>query len=85
MQIIHTDKAPAAIGPYSQAIVAGGFLFTSGQIPVDPATGAFAGDTIELQTHQSLKNLKAILEGKKVPYQKEVNKPYKPVGEPVTY
>lgn len=59
---IHTPNAPAAIGPYSQAIEVGDLIFVSGQIPVDPATGAFAGDTIELQTHQSLKNLKAILE-----------------------
>ena len=61
-QAIHTEQAPAAIGPYSQAIKAGGFLYVSGQIPVDPATGAFAGETIEIQTEQSLKNLKAILE-----------------------
>ena len=59
---IHTPHAPAAIGPYSQAIRTGGLIFVSGQIPVDPATGAFAGDTIEAQTRQSLENLKAILE-----------------------
>lgn len=61
-QAIHTEQAPAAIGPYSQAIKAGGFIYVSGQIPVDPATGAFAGESIEIQTEQSLKNLKAILE-----------------------
>lgn len=61
-QIIHTDKAPAAIGPYSQAVKAGNMLFVSGQIPIDPATGAFAGEDIETQTRQSLTNLKAILE-----------------------
>ncbi len=59
---VHTEQAPAAIGPYSQAIEANGLIFVSGQIPVDPATGAFAGNDITAQTHQSLKNLKAILE-----------------------
>ena len=59
---IHTDKAPAAIGPYSQAVQAGNMLFISGQIPVDPATGAFAGDDISTQARQSLTNVKAILE-----------------------
>ena len=59
---IHTDKAPAAIGPYSQAVCVGSLVFVSGQLPVDPATGAFAGTDIETQTHQSLKNIKAILE-----------------------
>ncbi|MBO4838706.1 MAG: RidA family protein [Lachnospiraceae bacterium] len=59
---IHTPHAPAAIGPYSQAIEVGNLIFVSGQIPVDPATGAFAGDDITSQTHQSLKNLRAILE-----------------------
>ena len=49
MNVVHTDKAPAAIGPYSQAIILNGVLFTSGQIPVDPATGEVAGDTIEAQ------------------------------------
>lgn len=61
-QIIHTDKAPAAIGPYSQAVKAGNMLFVSGQIPIDPATGVFAGEDIVTQTRQSLTNLKAILE-----------------------
>ncbi len=61
-QIIHTDKAPAAIGPYSQAVKAGNLLFVSGQIPIDPATGAFAGHDINSQTRQSLTNVKAILE-----------------------
>ena len=61
-RIIHTDKAPAAIGPYSQAVQAGNMLFVSGQIPIDPATGAFAGEDIVTQTRQSLTNLKAILE-----------------------
>lgn len=62
MQTISTANAPAAIGPYSQAKVSGQFVFTSGQIPVDPATGAFAGTTIEAQAEQSCKNVIAILE-----------------------
>ncbi len=61
-QIIHTDKAPAAIGPYSQAVKTGNLLFVSGQIPIDPATGEFAGNDITTQTRQSLNNVKAILE-----------------------
>ena len=61
-QIIHTDKAPAAIGPYSQAVKTGNLLFVSGQIPIDPATGVFAGSDITSQTRQSLTNVKAILE-----------------------
>jgi 2-iminobutanoate/2-iminopropanoate deaminase len=58
---VKTDKAPKAIGPYSQAIKANGFIFVSGQIPLDPATGEIVGSTIEEQTHQVLKNIKAIL------------------------
>ena len=58
---IHTDRAPAAIGPYSQAIQAGNTIYVSGQIPIDPATGAFAGNDITTQTRQSLTNIKAIL------------------------
>ena len=61
MKVIFTEKAPAAIGPYSQAIVAQGLVFASGQIPVDPATGAPAGDTIDTQAEQSCKNVAAIL------------------------
>ena len=59
---IKTAQAPAAIGPYSQGIKANGFIYVSGQLPIDPATGAFAGDDIVSQTHQSLKNIKAVLE-----------------------
>ena len=59
---IKTDKAPKAIGPYSQAIVANGFVFASGQIPIDPATGELNTGTIEEQTRQVLKNLTAVLE-----------------------
>lgn len=58
---IHTESAPAAIGPYSQAIQAGNTLYVSGQIPIDPATGSFAGEDITTQTRQSLKNIQAIL------------------------
>ena len=58
---IHTNNAPAAIGPYSQAVQTGNMLFVSGQIPIDPATGAFAGEDIVTQTHQSLTNVKNIL------------------------
>ncbi|MDY3226045.1 MAG: RidA family protein [Candidatus Faecousia sp.] len=61
MNIIHTEKAPAAIGPYSQGYEAGGFVYTSGQIPVDPATGAIP-DGIEAQCDQSCKNVAAILD-----------------------
>ena len=59
---IHTDNAPAAIGPYSQAIQAGNTIYVSGQLPIDPATGAFAGDDITAQTRQSLTNMKNILQ-----------------------
>ncbi|MDO4315206.1 MAG: RidA family protein [Oscillospiraceae bacterium] len=59
--IVSTAKAPAAIGPYSQAVQAGGLVITSGQLPIDPATGAFP-EGIQAQTRQSLTNVKAILE-----------------------
>ena len=62
MKITSTPNALAAIGPYSQAVQAGNLLFVSGQIPVDPATGAFAGEDISTQARQSLTNLKNILE-----------------------
>ena len=58
---IHTPNAPAAIGPYSQAIQTGNMLFVSGQIPIDPATGVFAGEDIATQTRQSLTNVSNIL------------------------
>lgn len=61
MKVVYTDKAPAAIGPYSQAIILNGVLFTSGQIPVDPATGEINGDTIETQAEQVMKNLGEVL------------------------
>ncbi len=61
MKKINTQKAPAAIGPYSQGIIAGDFLFASGQIPIDPASGEIVGDTIESQADQAMKNVGAIL------------------------
>ena len=60
--IIQTDKAPAAIGPYAQANRIGDLVFTSGQIPLDPATGALSGDNISEQTERVLENLKAVIE-----------------------
>ena len=60
-KVLATTKAPAAIGPYSQAIRADKFVFVSGQIPIDPATGEFAGDDIAAQTRQSLANIQNIL------------------------
>ena len=62
MKVISTKKAPAAIGPYSQAIQVGNLVYTSGQIPIDPSTGAFVEGGIKEQTCQSLTNVKAILE-----------------------
>ena len=61
-KVISTTKAPAAIGPYSQAIQVGNLVYTSGQIPIDPATGVFVEGGIREQTRQSLLNVKAILE-----------------------
>lgn len=60
-QVIHTDSAPAAIGPYSQAIQIGDLLFVSGQVPIDPSTGAIVEGDVKAQAQQSLNNLKAIL------------------------
>lgn len=59
---IETKNAPAAIGPYSQATATEQTIYVSGQLPIDPKTGEFAGDTIEAQTRQSLENVKAVLE-----------------------
>lgn len=61
MQVVHSNAAPAAIGPYSQAIKANGFVFVSGQLPIDPATGSFPEGGIREQTVQSLTNLREIL------------------------
>lgn len=62
MKVIYTKNAPDAIGPYSQAIVAGGLVFTSGQIPINPASGAVEAQTVTEQTEQVCKNIKAVLE-----------------------
>ena len=61
-EIIHTAAAPGVVGPYSQAIRAGGFIFTAGQIALDPASGKIVGETVEEQTRRVLENLKAVLE-----------------------
>ena len=61
-EIITTDKAPGAIGPYSQAIKTGGMVYCSGQIPIDPATGEFVSNDVVEQTEQVLKNLSAVLD-----------------------
>ena len=61
-KVISTDKAPAAIGPYSQAMVFGNLMISSGQIPIDPATGEIAGTTIQEQAEQVMKNIGAVLE-----------------------
>ena len=62
MKAIYTEKAPAAVGPYSQAVVINGLVYTSGQIALDPTTGELVGTTIEEQAEQVMKNLAAILE-----------------------
>lgn len=62
MKTVHTDKAPQAIGPYSQAKIFGSVMFSSGQIPIDPATGELVSGGIEEQTRQVCENLKAVLE-----------------------
>ena len=61
MKKIETDQAPAAIGPYSQGIISNGFIYTSGQLPIDPATGKIEASTVEEQTVQVIKNVEAIL------------------------
>jgi 2-iminobutanoate/2-iminopropanoate deaminase len=62
VRIIHTDQAPAAIGPYSQAIIAGNFVYTAGQIPLDPATGQIVQGDVTVQTERVMRNLTAVLE-----------------------
>ena len=71
-QIIHTEHAPAAIGPYSQAMVSGGFVFTSGQIPIDPATGAVVDGNVTVQAEQVMLNLGAVLKAAGSGYDKVV-------------
>ena len=61
-EVLHTDLAPAAVGPYSQAIAANGFVFTSGQVPIDPKAGKIVATTIEEQTEQVMHNIGALLE-----------------------
>ncbi|HEX8943707.1 MAG TPA: RidA family protein [Gemmatimonadaceae bacterium] len=61
LKIVHTEKAPAAIGPYSQGIVANGFLFTAGQIAIDPATGQVVTGNVAVQTERVMANLAAVL------------------------
>jgi 2-iminobutanoate/2-iminopropanoate deaminase len=68
-QIIQTDKVPAPIGPYSQAVIANGFLFASGQIAFDPTTGELVMDNIQSETKQVMENIKAILEEAKIGFE----------------
>ena len=68
MKIVSTPNAPAAIGPYAQAVRSGNFLFLSGQLGLDPATKKLAGDDIETQAAQALKNLAAVLEAEGLTY-----------------
>ena len=72
MEKISTTKAPAAIGPYSQAVRTGNLVFTSGQIPLDPATGNVVGDEIRSQAEQVMKNLGAVLEEAGLTYENAV-------------
>ena len=60
-EVVHSEGAPKAVGPYSQAVKSGGFLFTSGQIPIDPATGRLVEGSIDAQTERVLENLRAVL------------------------
>jgi len=68
-KVINTEKAPAPIGPYNQSVMAGNFLFISGQIAIDPATGNMASGDIKTETHQCMKNLNAILEEAKLTFE----------------
>ena len=72
MKVIATDKAPVAIGPYSQAYKANGFLFTSGQVALDPATGMVVGTGIEAQAEQCCRNIGAILEAAGIDFSKVI-------------
>ena len=72
LKVINTEKAPAAIGPYSQAMVVKGVVFTSGQIPLNPETGEIQGATIEEQAEQVMKNLGAVLEAAGSSYEKTI-------------
>ena len=72
LKFTSTDKAPAAIGPYSQAVAANGFLFASGQVALTPGTGEIAGKTIEEQTERVCQNIKAILEANGIGFENVV-------------
>ena len=72
MRAIATDKAPAAVGPYSQGMIHNGILFASGQIPINPETGVIEAKTIEEQTHQVCKNIAAMLEAAGSDYSKVI-------------
>ncbi|MGN0322191.1 MAG: RidA family protein [Oliverpabstia sp.] len=72
VKVINTQKAPAAIGPYSQAMILDDVLFTSGQIPIDPVTGEIAGEDIKSQAEQVMKNIAAILEEAGTDFEKVV-------------
>ena len=72
LEKVSTASAPAAIGPYSQAVICGNMVFTSGQIPINPATGAVEAQTIEAQTEQVMKNLGAVLEAAGSSFEKAV-------------
>ena len=72
MKVVSTDKAPAAIGPYSQAMILNGVVVTSGQIPIDPATGEITAVTIEEQAEQVMKNLGEVLKEAGSSYEKTV-------------
>ena len=75
MQTIHTDKAPAAVGPYSQAILSGGLLFCSGQIALDPETGVLVGETTAEQARKALENVRALLDEAGVTFDDVVKTP----------
>ena len=84
-RIIKTDKAPAAIGPYSQAVISGDLVFTSGQIPLDPSSGELCEGDIEAQTHQVMKNLSVVLDAAGVDFGAVVKTTiYLTTGESVT-
>ena len=68
-KVINTETAPAPIGPYNQSVMAGGFLFISGQIAIDPATGNMVSVDIKAETHQCMKNLEAILDEAKLTFE----------------
>lgn len=72
MKIIHSDNAPAAVGPYSQAMVSGGMVYTAGQVALDPVTGAVVGATVEEQAEQVMKNLSAVLSAAGSSFEKAV-------------